>query len=107
MSCLKSILVVLSFCFALTTQANDEIIDSYKKISEVIKRVQAGEKKALDDLTQIALGAHPLELSDKIKATVIYGLTTSNDSAKLNDFLSKCRLFQFFPISHSSFIIYT
>ena len=86
---LKHILVVLSFCLALNTFANEEVLKSYKEISEVIKRVQAGEKKALDDLMAIALGEHPLELSDKIKATVIYGLTTSNDSAKLAGFLSK------------------
>ena len=88
MKYLKYILVAVSFCFVLNTQA-DEILDNYKKISDVIERVQSGEKKALDDLMAIALGEHPLELSDKIKAAVVYGLTTSNDSQKLADFLNK------------------
>ena len=84
----RYILVMSVLCFTFSSHA-DEVLDSYKKISEVIKRVQAGERKALDDLMKIALGEHPLELSDKIKATVIYGLTTANDTKKLNDFLDK------------------
>ena len=86
---LKYILISVVFCFCSSVSAQDEVLQSYKKISEVIKRVEAGEKKALDDLMNIALGEHPLELSDKIKATVIYGLTTSNNPQKLNDFLDK------------------
>ena len=89
MSYLKFLMAIVLFCSTLSLKAQSEMLDSYKKISDVIKRVQAGEKKALDDLMNIALGEHPLELSDKIKATVIYGLTTSNDSQKLSNFLSK------------------
>ena len=86
---LKYILISVVFCFCSSAFAQDEVLQNYKKISEVIKRVEAGERKALDDLMNIALGEHPLELSDKIKATVIYGLTTSNNPQKLNDFLDK------------------
>lgn len=90
---LKYLLMLMAFCFVLNIHAN-EMLDNYKKISEVIKRVQAGERKALDELMQIALGEHPLELSDKIKATVVYGLTTLNEPQKLADFLNKTGLNQ-------------
>ena len=76
----------------LNSHADEEVLNSYKKISEVIKRVQAGERKALDDLMKIALGEHPLELSDQIKSTVIYGLTTLNETQKLSGFLEKIGL---------------
>ena len=75
--------------FNIFSFADDTILDSYKSISEVIKRVQAGERKALDELMKIALGHHPLELSDKIKEAVIYGLTTLNRNQDLNNFLNQ------------------
>jgi len=103
MRCLKYILLSIAFCFALNLQANEEVLNNYKKISEVINRVQAGEKKALDDLMNIALGEHPLELSDKIKATVIYGLTTSKDTQKLADFLDKIGMEKDDFYSHKKF----
>lgn len=84
-----SIFISVFLYFSSFSLADDALLESYKSISEVIKRVQAGERKALDELIKIALGSHPLELSDKIKEAVIYGLTTLNRTQELNDFLNK------------------
>jgi len=84
----KLSLVLIILLGTLNSRA-ESMLESYRNILEVIERVEAGEKKALDELMKISLGEHPLELSEDIMKTVVLGLMKSKDSQKLKDYLKK------------------
>ena len=84
----KLSLVLIILLGALVVQA-ETVLERYQNILAVIERVEAGEKKALDELMKISLGEHPLELSEDIIKTVVLGLMKSKDPKKLEAYLKK------------------